>query len=431
MRLAAVLVVLVACRDKEATPPPPPTPPDASGFVHPPIDARVVEVAPTDWDLCKQALETAPKTAPMRRVQLLLNGCKPCGDWKPLLQWNKAPAEGGPTRDQIEDAMVACKAYCSPDAKQRFLGTLDKFRGTDSRGPWRFLGDTCKEQVSAVPDNRYASAPWFALDRIARAVADKPELAPLLDGFELPLPVISVSGYGYELAKSPVTAPDAGPLALTVTPAELRLAVVARAKLSKDGVVTLGRGEPYPGALIKTAKDLETQIGKLGAPIEQGSSIALFAPHGMAAVRLLDALAITGERPRPARPKWLTGDVRLAVQADGGPPGWALSGSIPVALRTTPIPGAIQVDLDDNPDPVIEKIKAEKSALVALAAKQAASDPAAVPAEVWKPVLAIRLGPKATVGALAKLIGAAVYFDVRSVALLKAPPKPPAAGSTK
>ena len=43
--------------------------------------------------------------------------------------------------------------------------------------------------------------------RIARAAGEKPELASLLDGFEFPLPVISISGYGFELAKSPVMKP--------------------------------------------------------------------------------------------------------------------------------------------------------------------------------------------------------------------------------
>ncbi len=402
----ALLLALVACQSREKPETPPPPTPDA-GFVHPPMDSRVVEVAPTDWDQCKKALEAAPKTPPMRRIQLLLGACKPCGEWKPLLDWSKMPAEGGPTRTQVEDAMLACKAYCNSDAKQRFLGTLDKFRGKDTRGPWRFLGDLCKEHVSAVPDNRYASAPWFALDRIARAVGDKPELAPLLDGFEIPLPVISISGYGYELAKSPVTSPELGPLALTVTPAELRLAVVSRAKLTKEGVVTLSKGEPYPGALLKTAKDLDTAITKIGAPIEAGTSIAIFAPHAMPATRLLDALAITGERPRTK----LTGDVRLAVQVDGGPPGWQIAGSVPVALRTTALPDAIQVELDDNPDPIIEQIKADKAKLLAVVATH--KDP------VLEPAMAIHLGPKATVGGLAKLVGAVGYFDIKSVALIK------------
>ena len=404
----ALVLALVACQSREKTEPPPPATPDAAaGFVHPPMDSRVVEIAAPDWDQCKKALEAAPKTPAMRRIQLLLGACKPCGEWKPLLDWSKMPAEGGPTRTQVEDAMIACKAYCNSDAKQRFLGTLDKFRGKDTRGPWRFLGDLCKEEVSAVPDNRYASAPWFALDRIARAVGDKPDLAPLLDAFEIPLPVISVSGYGYELAKSPVTAPDLGPLALTVTPAELRLAVVSRAKLTKGGIVTLGKGEPYPGALLKTPKDLDAAITKIGAPIEAGTNIAIFAPHAMPATRLLDALAITGDRPRPT----LAGEVRLAVQVDGGPPGWQISGSVPVALRTTALPDAIHVELDDNPDPIIEKLKTDKAKLLAVVA--AHKDP------VLDPALAIHLGPKATVGGLAKLVGAAVYFDIKSVALIR------------
>ncbi|MBA2544591.1 MAG: hypothetical protein H0V17_33420 [Deltaproteobacteria bacterium] len=449
MRRWILVALAVACSGKK-TEQPASAGPDggAGGFVHPPIDSKIVDVAPADWVACKAALEAAPKTPAMRRVQSLLGACKPCGDWKPLLEWTKEQPDGGPTRTQIEDAMIACKAYCNGDAKQRFLGTLDKFRGKETRGPWRFLGDICKEAVSAVPDNRYASAPWFALDRIARAAGERADLLPLLDAVEFPLPVISISGYGYELAKSPVTAPDAGPLAMTVTQLEMRIAVVPRGKLSKDGVVTLTRGELYPGIAFKTPAELEAAITKLGEGagaaltgpvIEQGTGIAIFAPHAMTAQRLLDALAATGERPRivksgksppgtPATPgsapkaAWLTGDVRLAVAATGGPPGWALAGSIPVALRTTPVSGAITLDLDDNPDPVIEQLKAKKAELAAVIAKHASASaddvPDSPPWPLWKPALAIRLGPKSTVGGLAKVVGAAVYFDVKSVALI-------------
>ncbi len=419
----AVVAGGAACGGRDKDPPPPPPPPaDATGFVHPQIDARELDVPSADWVACKKALEGAPKTPPMRRVQTILGACRPCGDWKTLLEWSKEQADGGPTRAQIEDAMLACKAYCNTDAKMRFLGTLDKFRGKDTRGPWRFLGDLCKEQVSAVPDNRYASAPWFALDRIARAAGERPDLAPLLDAVEFPLPVVSISGYGFELAKSPVTAPDAGPLAMTVTLPEIRLAVVSHGKLSKDGIVTISKGDPYPGTVIKAAKDLDAEIKKLGEPIQAGTGIAIFAPHGIVATRLLDALAITGERPRQIKPgQWLTGDVRLAVQAVGGPPGWQLSGSIPVALRTTPMPDAIHLDLDDNPDPAIEKLKSDKAKLMALIAKSKPADDVAnsPPWALWKPALAIHLGPKATIGGLAKLVGAAVYFDVKSVALIR------------
>lgn len=418
------LLALCGCqsRDKE---PPKPTTPDA-GFVHPQVDARIVDVAPTDWEQCKKALEAAPKTPPMRRVQMLLGACRPCGDWKPLLEWSKL--DGGPTRTQIEDSMLACKAYCNSDAKVRFLGTIDKFRGKDTRGPWRFLGDLCKAEVSAVPDNRYASAPFFALDRIARAAGERPELAGLLDKFELTLPVVSTSGYGYELAKSPVTAPHVGPLALTVTPNEIRIATVSRAKLTKDGVVTLTEGESYPGALIKTAADLDAAVAKLAANPAgpPGADISIFAPHAMPASRLLDALVLTGERPRALLNQkpgkvWLPGVVNLAVQVDGGPPGWQLSGSIPVALRTTADAAAIQVDLDDDPDPVIEKLKGDKAKLMGLIAKQQDAPPEehAPATKLVSPMLAIHLGPKATVDGLAKLIGAAAYFDVKSVALLK------------
>src|SRR5204863_6249003 len=108
-------------------------------------------------------------------------------------------AEGGPSGAEIEAAMAVC-GYCDANAKQRFLGTLDKARGGDTRTPWRHLGDTCRAAVSAVPDNRFVTAPYYALDRIARAAtAHGGETAERLAAIELPLPAVSIAGTGVTL----------------------------------------------------------------------------------------------------------------------------------------------------------------------------------------------------------------------------------------
>lgn len=379
-----VLVGLAACGGKreEAAPAgsgaPAPSPGDAA--VAPP------DAAPDDWAACKDALAGAMKTPANRRVATILAACRPCGDWTPLLSWETPAAEGGPTRLAIEQAMLGCKAYCNANGKQRFLGTLDNARGTGSRAPWRFLGEQCKAEVSAVPDSRFMSAPYFALDRIARAAAARPELAPLLDAIELPLPVVSVTGSGFELASSPVTAPDAGPLALTVTAVEVRLAAVPLAKLTKDGVAVVANGEPYPGVLVKSAKELEAAAAKLGPP---DAKLALFAPRGMSAIRVIDALAVAPKR-----------DVRLAVTASGGPPGWSVAGTIPITLSTGRAdPAAAKLVLGEDPDPVIAQAKAD-------------------PAKLAKGIV-IEIGPKTTLAGLAKLLGALVYFDATSVTIRK------------
>lgn len=348
-----------------------------------PRDAAVVDAVAVDpWVTCDKALRGAMKVPANRRVASIIEGCKPCGDWDALLRWDTQQVDGGPTRAAIEQAMLACKGYCNPNAKQRFLGTLDAARGKGTRGPWRHLGEMCKAEVSAVPDARHMSAPYFALDRIARAAAERPELRSALDEIEIALPPVSITGSGFELPTSPVTAPDTAPLAMTVTAVEVRIAALPRAKLGKDGVTHPTKGDPYPGALVKTAKELDSAIAKLG-----DSAISLFAPHGMAATRLLEALALAGKR-----------EVRLAVQANGGPPGWVVVGTIPIALSTPGDPKAAKLALDEDPDVAIKDAKARIAAL-----KQGP--------------IAIQISPKTTVRALAKLVGALHYFDIKNVAV--------------
>ncbi|MEO8703632.1 MAG: hypothetical protein ABI867_26520 [Kofleriaceae bacterium] len=375
---ALVLVALVACSSKD----PPPAPAPVA-----PRDAAVDAPAATEWGACKKALEAAPKLPANRRVAAVIEGCQPCGDWAPLLRWDTQQVDGGPSRAAIEAALAGCKAFCDGNAKQRFLATLDNARGKGTRGPWRFLGEICKAGVSAVPDTRYMSAPYFALDRIGRAAAERPELAPLLAALELPLPALSVAGTSLHLSKAPVTAPDLGPLLLTVTAKELRLAVLARGTLGKDGVTVVAKGDPYPGALVTTAKDFTRIAGELG-----DGAVSVLMPRALPASRLLDVLAVTGKR-----------EVRIAVEAIGGPPGWDVAGTIPVLVSTTPAPRAVKLTLDEDPDPIIKDAKAMRGKFAG--------------------GVTISITAKTRVEALAKLVGALVYFDLAAVTIdPKVPP---------
>lgn len=376
MRRLLLVLLLVPAACKDSPPPPPPTPittPDAA-------------VVATDWDRCKSALAGAPKLPPPRRASALIEACTPCGDWTALLEWQKPRTDGGPTRDAIEAAMLSCKAYCDPNAKQRFLGTLDAARGKHTRGPWRWLGEICKGEVSALPDARYVTAPYFALDRIGRAVAARPDLAPLLDAIEIPLPAVSVTGAGIELLESPGVSPDAGAAALTISDRSVQLAAMPRARLGAQGVTLLAKGEPYPGVEVKTAKAFAAQLETLGTP----DPIALFAPPALPARRVLDALALTG-----------THDVRLAAQIRGAPTGWELTGTVPVALATKG-DAKVTLALGASADDPIKEAKARMTELSG--------------------GVAITLGKDATVAGLAKLVGALVYFDVKRVVVTRGKP---------
>jgi hypothetical protein len=251
MRAACVLAMLAACKGKQVEPQS--QPPSAAS-----VDAG--PASDPNWAACEQALEAAPKVPANRRVLSLIDGRRPCGDWTPLLTWDTQQVDGGPDarRDRAGDARArrtAIRTRSSGSSAPRCA------RGSARAAvavPRHVQGD-----ISALPDARYMSAPYFALDRIARAAAARPELAPHLDAIELVMPAVSITGSGFELAKSPVTAPDVGPLALTVTAIEMRIASTPRAKLGKDGVTLTGKGEPYPGALVKSAKELDAAAGKL------------------------------------------------------------------------------------------------------------------------------------------------------------------------
>lgn len=395
MRLALALAALAACQSGQnssnqssASADPagakakaaPGDPHSGSAGAAAPIDAGSIDA---NASACRAAAAQVPGLPLSQRTVALLQGCQPCGDWGPLLAWDIPTATGGPSRASIERGMSACHAFCDGTAKQRFLDALDSARGQDTRKPWRVLGELCKASVSAAADNRFMTAPYFAIDRAARLVGD----GTLLAQIELPLPAVSVNGIGVELPTSAILVPEAGPSALTVDAAQLLLGTLPTAKLSPEGIQIAG---DYPGKNVE-AKALAAELGK---PERAGSPVALLAPRQLPAARIVDAVAAAGSH-----------DVRLAV-ARLELRNWIIPATLPVGLTARPGRGGVRFTLDDT---AVEAIKAA----------QAAPRPKLAAGPVT-----IAVDPTATAASLANLLGALYYLEVKSVVLAKAPARP-------
>jgi hypothetical protein len=352
-----------------------------------PVPARDAAAPDADLDACRAAAARLPGLPPAQRAAALIDGCRPCGDWQPLLTWNTLETDGGPSRAAIERALVACRAFCEPGARQRFLGTLDAARGQDTRGPWRYLGEICKAAVSAVPDSRFMGAPYFALDRIARALGGPGGDPALVAAIELPLPALGINGVGVDLprAAGPPTGAEAGPPALTVYVDEIQLGALPRATLSATGVAVSG---DYPGTSIAPAK--------LAAALARGPA-AVLAPRLLPAARIAEVVAAAGGGH----------DLRLAV-AVPGPGGWAIPTALPVALGSRSAAHGVRLALGSDAAAAIAQARAAPAA-------DLTRDP---------PVIAIDRA--ATVDGLAGLLGALAVRGVTSVALTAspAPPRP-------
>jgi hypothetical protein len=272
-----------------------------------PVDAVTADA---NLEACRAAAAGIASLPPNQRAQALLDACKPCGDWEPLLGWNKLQEKGGPTRAAIEQAMTACKAYCEPNARQRFLGTLDGARGQATQQPWRLLGEICKADVSAVPDTRFMGGTYFALDRIARVLGDaQPPIA-------VPLPALTVSGVGFELpraSRAPLS-DLAVTASLSVDAAQMLLGSLPFATLSATGLqVSPG----YPGDPVAPA----ALAAVLAGPRYAGQPVAVLAPHAMPAGRIADAVAAAGGH-----------DLRLAIGV-AGPGEWMVPAAMTVSLN--------------------------------------------------------------------------------------------------
>jgi len=312
---ACVLAVLLAvgCKDKDK---PKQTPSSGSAAVR--VDAGAVP--PIDWAKCDQALANAaaPHT-PVERVNELINGCQPCGDPMVLLAWNTLAQERGPKREQIEQAMVACNAFCTGDAKLKFMSALDKARGMPSRAPWRQLAQSCKERFPG--DGRYVSAPYLLLDQIARlAVARGGDTAKHLAEIELPLPPLTVSGEGPALAdEDEGVAGYSGDVLITMLGEAIYVASAPHARLTATGIEVMLGPTGYPGEQVT--------ITKLGDALKKlkGRRITLIAPQAMPAKTLVPVIAAASK----------IGPLFLAVNSRRPVLGWPLASDIEVALEAS------------------------------------------------------------------------------------------------
>jgi hypothetical protein len=301
----AVLVLLLACKGKQPAKPAMYT-----------VDAA-----------CEAAVKQAASAPLDARPQILIDGCKVCGDWKPILDWNTPPEQGGPAHTAIDQAMLGCHAWCDANAKQRFLGTLDNARGTETRTPWRLLGETCH---SEFPEGRFVSAPFFALDRIARAVASKGgQAATDLAALELPLPPVSASGVGPVLPDVDGVVPRVGEIEITVLGDKVFVGRMPRAHLGATGVAV----GSYPGSEVELAKLPEALKAAIAG--DATATITVLAPHAMPAANLVPIVTAAA----PIAPLYLGAN---AIEA---PEGWTLAAAIPVQLATDGTPVTVTPEM--------------------------------------------------------------------------------------
>jgi hypothetical protein len=303
----ALLVLLAAAgcgKDKSAKH-------DARPFEHPPI-ADAMPDAPVDWSACDAAIKQAAAAPPYDRPKILIDGCAVCGDWKPLFDWAVLPKDGGPTIAAIDRALHQCDAICDAGVGKRVASALDNARGTDSRAPWRIIGAGCKDKVSAVPDARYMSTAYFALDRIGRTVGGRGgEAGKLLETIEFPLPPATMSGVGPTLPPGPPA--PAGRVAISLLGPELRLGKLPIAKLGAHGVSI---DADYPGTLVAKLDELAGAIAK-AAP---SGPVVVLAPKAIPATRIAE-LSRAAKAP-----------LALGIAAPSPPTDWQLPAVLPVAI---------------------------------------------------------------------------------------------------
>lgn len=299
MKRALLLVVaLVACRDKAPKEKPVAKTEVATGYR---VDAK-----------CEAAIAKAANLPIDARPQALLEGCPVCGDWKVLLAWN----HDGTTPEALQATLESCNAFCTGDAKMKFIAAANKAKGTSNDMAWRKLADACGDKVDASTDHRFMSAPYFALDRIARAIAEQH-----VDGanaLDIALPSLTVAGTGIVLPDlDEGVSPKVGTYHLSFIGDQIFIGKLPRAKLGAKG---LDVTNDYPGQQVALA-DLPAALKKLldNDPTE---TLTLLAPHAMPAENLVPVIRAAGA----------IAPLYLAATAHESPEGWQLPGAIPVAI---------------------------------------------------------------------------------------------------
>ena len=310
--LVIALVVVAGCKAKKAS----------SGSGSGAGSGSAAPLVEIDWAKCDAAIDKAAAAPLDVRPKILFDGCQVCGgDWAPLLTWNTEAGSGGPRRELIEQRMMACHAFCTGDSKLKFMASVDKARGQSVNTPWRQLENACKAHVNGSADDRFMSAPFFALDRIARLVHKRGgTAAQTLATVEIPLPAVTISGAGPALPTVGATA-STGTLQISVLGPAIYVGRLPRGKLTPQGVTADLGNPPYPGEEVKLDKlslKLEALVGD-----DKTQTLTILAPQAMSAQKLVEIVAAAA----PIAP------VYLAATASAPTEGWELVGAIPIALE--------------------------------------------------------------------------------------------------
>jgi hypothetical protein len=301
--LLVAVVALVGCRDKSAkdkqvdTAKRDTTKPDASYVVD---------------STCKSVIDKLATTPINARPKLLLDNCRVCGDFDILLGWN----HDGTKPEDLQKTLEGCGAFCTGDAKMKFIAAANKAKGTSNDMAWRKLADACGDKVDASSDHRFMSAPYFALDRIARAIE-----ARHVDGANalgIALPPLTVAGTGIVLPDlDEGVSPKVGTYHLSFIGDQIFIGKLPHAKLGAKGLEVTN---DYPGQQVALA-NLPAALKKLidNDPTE---TLTLLAPHAMPAENLVPVIQAAGA----------IAPLYLAATAHESPEGWQLPGAIPVAI---------------------------------------------------------------------------------------------------
>lgn len=235
---------------------------------------------------CAAAITELDELAAHERPAALLRACPVCE----VEAVAARPFDGSPSwLEQLDFAITSCGGYCKPTARKDFLQYIkhDLDSGSVGARAWRELGEACPAELGVRPETRaYVGATWFALERVARGMAQRlPDAARsgLWAQATFPLPALPPEGNGLELA--PVPAGSAvvppGRFAVTVLAKETLVARLPWAKLAAGRIEIDGF---YPGEPV-------TDLTALNAEATEENPAALFAPRGLPAAYVVYALS--------------------------------------------------------------------------------------------------------------------------------------------
>jgi hypothetical protein len=237
----------------------------------------------TGWEAgCAAALATARDAPPTERFAIVAKACPACGiDWAPILASTRLAATGHTLakRDTFDVAIKACGGTCTKAARDTLLDGIEAIENERMLDlPWKRLARDCKDLLWPSPNDRFASAPWYVLTRIARA---KVAIAAPV---ELPLPGQMMGGNGVELPLGVHVLPALPAVHVTVLANQQMVAPAPTVTLGADGLVVAGT-EGYPGTHLEPAA-LAAELATLRAA--HPGPVALLAPHAASATRVVD-----------------------------------------------------------------------------------------------------------------------------------------------